>query len=207
MKSRSLLQAIDSAVLGPVAIAYAKAVPNPIRSDLRNFRFNLHEPIILVNFLFQHKVGKAGETFARFAINSTIGVGSLFDMAKRHTFRLPRRRNGFGDTMGFYGIKPGPYFSLPLIGPTTVRDLIGTVADNAILPFSFVKPFHVAAYKIPVRVLTVLDHRAEFDEELQAVHQAGNPYATRRELYIGRRQTEIDHLRGWLDRKAGLQTR
>lgn len=194
-KSFAATQAIDSAVIGPVAMAYAKAVPSPIRSGLRNFRFNLHEPIVLVNFLFQHKVGKAGETFARFAINSTIGVGGLFDMAKRHTFRLPRRRNGFGDTMGFYGIKPGPYFFLPLIGPTTMRDFIGTVADNAILPFSLFKPFHGPAYKIPVRVLTALDHRAEFDEELQAVRQAGNPYAARRELYLGRRQTEIDHLR------------
>lgn len=97
--------------------------------------------------------------------------------------------------MGFYGIKPGPYFFLPLIGPTTMRDFIGTVADNAILPFSLFKPFHGPAYKIPVRVLTALDHRAEFDEELQAVRQAGNPYAARRELYLGRRQTEIDHLR------------
>lgn len=101
---------------------------SPIRSGLRNFRFNLHEPIVCVNFLFQHKVGKAGETLARFAINSTIGVAGVFDMAKRRTFRLPRRRNGFGDTMGFYGVKPGPYFFLPLIGPTTARDLLGTVA-------------------------------------------------------------------------------
>ena len=195
-KSFAATQAIDGAIIGPVAMAYAKTVPNPIRSGLRNFRFNLHEPIVFVNFLLQHKVGKAGETLARFAINSTIGAVGVLDIAKRRTFRLPRRRNGFGDTMGFYGIKPGPYFFLPLIGPTTARDLLGTIVDNAALPLSFLKPLRGPAYTIPTRSVTALDHRAEFDEELQTVRQAGNPYAARRTLYLARRQAEIDHLRG-----------
>ncbi len=195
-KSFAAAQAVDEAFLGPVAMAYAKNVPDPVRSGLRNFRYNLHEPVVFVNFLLQHKAGKAVETLGRFAINSTLGAAGLFDVAKRKPFKLPRRRNGFANTMGFYGIKPGPYFFLPLIGPTTARDLLGNVLDQTLLPISFIRQLRSPAYSISARTLTVLDHRAEFDEQLQNVRAAGNPYAARREIYLVKRQAEIDGLRG-----------
>ena len=195
-KSFAAAQAVDEAFLGPVAMAYAKNVPDPVRSGLRNFRYNLHEPVVFVNFLLQHKAGKAVETLGRFAINSTLGAAGLFDVAKRKPFKLPRRRNGFANTMGFYGIKPGPYFFLPLIGPTTARDLVGNVLDQTLLPLSFIRQLRSPAYSISARTLTVLDHRAEFDEQLQNVRAAGNPYAARREIYLAKRQAEIDGLRG-----------
>ncbi|MFX6258432.1 MlaA family lipoprotein, partial [Acinetobacter baumannii] len=88
--------------------------PVPVRSGIRNFLYNLREPIVFVNFLLQHKAGKAAETLGRFVVNSTVGVGGLFDMAKRRPIHLPRRPNGFADTLGFYGVKPGPFLFLPL---------------------------------------------------------------------------------------------
>ena len=194
--SFAVAQAIDDAVIGPLALTYEHAVPDPIRSGLRNFRYNLHEPVVAVNFLLQGKPGKAAETIGRFAINSTIGVAGLFDMAKRRTFRLPRRRNGFADTLGFYGVRPGPFLFVPLIGPTTARDLAGTIIDHAMLPFSFVKPLRRPVYAVTARVVTVLDKRAEFDGQLQAIRQSDDPYAARRDLYLATRQAEIDHLRG-----------
>ncbi|MEA3001281.1 MAG: phospholipid-binding lipoprotein MlaA [Sphingomonadales bacterium] len=195
--------AVDDAVVGPISLAYAHAVPQPIRSGVRNFLQNLHEPDVFLNFLLQLKPGKAVATLARFAINSTLGVAGLFDIAKRRPFNLPRRPNGFADTLGFYGVKPGPFLFLPVIGPTTPRDLLGLILDRLVLPLSIgssIKP--LARLSGPLSVLKVLDRRAEFDEQLQEIRAGADPYAARRELYLRGRQAEIDNLRG-RDRNTG----
>jgi phospholipid-binding lipoprotein MlaA len=197
-------QAVDEAVIGPAARAYAEAVPRPVRSGLRNFLHNLHEPVVFLNFMLQIKPGKAVETLGRFTINSTIGVAGLFDVAKRRPFNLPRRPNGFADTLGFYGVKPGPFLFLPLIGPTTPRDLVGLVVDRLVLPVSIgnLPPSVGRSFKsfkrltAPTGFLKELDHRAEFDEQLQHLRATADPYAARREFYLQRRQAEIDNLRG-----------
>ncbi|OYY68976.1 VacJ family lipoprotein [Sphingomonas sp. 28-63-12] len=194
-RSFKITQAVDKAVVGPAALAYQENVPSPIRSGLRNALSNLHDPIVFINFLLQLKPGKAAETAGRFAINSTIGVGGLFDMAKRRPFHLPRRANGLADTLGYYGVKPGPFFYLPLIGSTTVRDFAGSMIDRFLLPFAFGKPFNKIWFTLPVGVISQLDHRAEFDDELHALHDnSPDPYAATRKLYLDRRQAEIDGL-------------
>ena len=195
-KSFAVTQAIDEAVIGPVAIAYKRGLPEPLRDGLRNFLGNLHEPTVFVNFILQHKIGKAAETVGRFALNSTIGAAGLIDMAKRHPFNLPKRTNGFADTFGFYGAAPGAYMFLPVIGPTTVRDLIGTVADQALLPVIVGYPFNRPAYTIPAASIRLVDRRAEFDDELQRIKASADPYVARREFYLRKRRDEIDALRG-----------
>lgn len=195
-KMFAVTQAVDDAVVGPAAHAYDKAIPDPVKSGLRNFRYNLREPVVFANFLLQHKAGKAAETLGRFVINSTLGVAGLFDMAKRRAFKLPRRRNGFANTMGFYGIKPGPYLFLPLVGSTTVRDLTGNLIDHAFLPMSLIQPLRTPAVSVPLRVTTMLDHRAEFDGQLREIRRSEDPYVARRTYYLAKRQAEIDHLRG-----------
>jgi phospholipid-binding lipoprotein MlaA len=197
-KSFAATQAVDKALVGPVARAYGHAMPSPARSGLRNLLRNLHEPVVFANFLLQLKPGKAVETAGRFAINSTIGAAGLFDIAKRRPFNLPRRRNGFADTLGYYGVKPGPFMFLPIIGPTTVRDFIGTSIDRIAAPLSVGKitGLRGPAYAIPVVVLTTLDRRIEFDEQLTAIRQSSDPYAAARTFYLERRQAEIDGLRG-----------
>ncbi|MCE3590054.1 VacJ family lipoprotein, partial [Escherichia coli] len=101
---------------------------------IRNFFNNLSEPVSFLNFMLQIKPGRAAETVARFAVNTTVGVGGVIDVARRKPFRRPRRPNGFANTLGFYGVKPGPFLFLPLIGPTTVRDLVGLSIDRMVLP-------------------------------------------------------------------------
>ena len=198
-KSFAVTQAVDEAVVGPVALAYAHAVPDPIRSGLRNFLSNLHEPDVFLNFVVQLKPGKAMETLGRFGINSTIGGAGLFDVAKRHPFNLPRRPNGFADSFGYYGVKPGPFLFLPLIGPTTPRDLVGLILDRLVLPVSVGTPFNRLTYTVPAGVLSALDHRAEFDEQLHKLREGGaDPYVARRQFYLRDRQDEIDELRGRL---------
>src|SRR3546814_2571466 len=96
--------------------------------------------------LLQFKIGKALETVGRFAINSTIGAAGVFDVAKKAPINLPYRSNGFANTLGFYGVEPGPYFFLPLVGPTTLRDMVGDGIDLLVLPVSVGKPFNQTAY-------------------------------------------------------------
>jgi phospholipid-binding lipoprotein MlaA len=110
---------------------------------------------------------------------------------------LPRRDNGFGNTLGFYGVGPGPYLFLPFVGPTSVRDLIGGQGDGLVLPLAVGKPFDRLEYQIPRGVVTGLDLRAESDAELRALFDgAVDPYATLRSAYQQSRQGEIDALRG-----------
>ncbi len=196
-ESFAVTQKVDDAVIGPVARTYKKTVPSPIRRGIHNFLYNLREPIVFLNFLLQLKPGKAAETVGRFAINSTIGAVGVIDMAKRKPFRLPRRSNGFANTLGYYGVKNGPFLFLPLVGPTTVRDLLGGAVDRLILPVGIGKPFTSATYTIPAGILGALDHRSEFDQTLKDLHDnSPDPYAATRAFYLNRRQAEIDHLHG-----------
>ncbi len=194
--SFAVTQAVDSKFIGPVSLYYKKHVPSPFRKGVHNLIYHLREPIVFLNFLLQHKIGKAAETVGRFAVNSTAGAGGLVDVAKRKPFYLPRRGNGFADTLGFYGVPNGPFMFLPIVGPTTVRDLFGGFV-RAILPIGIGKPFNTRYYALSAGVLGALDHRADFDEELHILHDnVPNPYAATRDFYLRRRQAEIDYLKG-----------
>jgi phospholipid-binding lipoprotein MlaA len=196
-RSFEATQAVDKALVAPIARAYKKTAPKPFRDGVHNVLYNLREPVVFVNFLLQHKIGKAVETVGRFGINTTIGLLGAVDIAKRKPFKLPRRGNGFADTLGFYGVPPGPFMFLPLVGPTTVRDLIGGGVDRLVLPIAAGRRVTKPAFVIPAAVLGVLDHRSEFDDTLRTLHEdAADPYANTRTFYLQRRQAEIDHLRG-----------
>lgn len=191
------VEAVDDAVVAPVAMAYKDGLPNPIRTGLHNFLYNIGEPVVAVNFLLQLKPGKAMETVGRFAINSTVGVAGLFDVAKKKPFHLPHRVNGFAYTMGYYGVKQGAYLYLPLIGPTTVRDVTGRLMDLAFLPTFVGAPFNNFYYTIPSGVIYALDDRVAFDDKWQELKNSDRPpYAALRDYYLAKRQAEIDELRG-----------
>lgn len=196
-QSFEVVQAVDQAVIGPVARGYKRGVPKPIQDGLHNVINNLDEPIVFVNFLLQLKPGKAAETFARFFINSTVGVVGLFDVARKKPYNLPRRSNGLADTLGYYGVGPGPYFFLPVIGPTTLRDMLARPFDLAILPTAVGKPFTNPAVSLGKGTLSSLDERARTDDRHRQLHQeSADPYVAVREDYLARRRAEIDVLRG-----------
>lgn len=197
--SYDAVQAVDGAVIAPVAMSYQKAVPRPIRTGLRNFLVNLTEPIVALNFLLQLKPGKAAETLGRFALNSTVGVAGLIDVAKKKPFNLPYRRNGFAYTMGYYGIGSGPYMFLPLVGPTTLRDVIGLGLDRFLMPFAVGGPLKHPAYVYGGFVVRSLDDRVENDALFKRIDEESNPYASYREFYLKTRQGEIDALKGKAD--------
>ena len=202
--SFEVIEAADKAIVGPAAMVYKESLPNPIRKGIHNFLYNIGEPVVAVNFLLQLKPGKAIETVGRFAINSTIGIAGLLDVAKKKPFHLPHRVNGFAYTMGYYGVKPGAYLFLPLIGPTTVRDVTGRLMDLAFLPAVVGAPFNNPYYTLPSGVIYALDDRVLFDDKLQELRNGDRPaYAAQRDYYLTTRQAEIDELRG---KKPAVET-
>ncbi|WP_176590128.1 VacJ family lipoprotein [Sphingobium sp. EM0848] len=195
-QSFQTVQAVDKAVIEPVAKAYNKGLPKPIRKGFRNFFSNLQEPVVFLAYMLEFKPGKAMETVGRFTVNTTLGVAGLFDVAKRKPFFLPYRPNGLADVLGYYGVGPGPYMYLPLVGPTTLRDIIGDTVDKMIVPFAIGKPFTQPKYVIPAGILNQLGERAAFDETVQKIRAEADPYSTYRELYLNQRKAEIEALHG-----------
>lgn len=190
------VQAVDAALVEPVAKAYNKGLPRPVRQGLRNVFSNLREPVVFIAYMLELKPGKAAETAGRFLVNSTIGVAGLMDVAKRKPFNLPHHTNGLANVLGYYGVGPGPYFYLPIIGPTTLRDLVGDTVDNLATPLILGSPFNKPKVAIPMTVLYQLGERAAFDDEIGRIREDDNPYATYRDLYLRQREAEIEALHG-----------
>ncbi len=120
-------QGINHAVIYPVAKAYHETLPDPVRKSVANFAGNLAEPMVFANDVLQLRLGAAATTAGRFALNSTIGVGGLFDVASQQ--KLEKQTGDFGQTLYVLGMRQSNYLVVPIIGPTNVRDLIGTTVD------------------------------------------------------------------------------
>jgi phospholipid-binding lipoprotein MlaA len=120
-------QRFNHAVVYPVANAYHNNVPEPVRNSVENFAGNLTEPMVFANDVLQLRLGAAATTAGRFALNSTLGVGGLFDVASKQ--KLERQTGDFGQTLYVWGMRKSSYLVVPIIGPTNVRDLIGTTVD------------------------------------------------------------------------------
>lgn len=192
----TVVASIDQAFVEPVALAYRDALPSPVRRGLSNFFRNLREPVVFLNFLLQGQVGHAVETLARFAVNSTVGIGGLLDVASADPINLPFRENGFADTLGFYGVQPGAFLYLPLVGPTTVRDGIGDFLDTLVLPLAVGRPFNTPYYAVTAYTIRSLDERVELDDRYRIIRASASPYDLMRQIYLCERQSEIDTLRG-----------
>jgi phospholipid-binding lipoprotein MlaA len=134
---------LDDWVLRPVASGYATIAPQPVRESVSRFFDNVRVIPRFANNLFQLKLAEAGTEVARFGINSTIGLAGLFDPADLW-FGLKKRPNDFGLTIRYYDIPTGPYLMLPFMGPSTIGDTVGLVADGAMNPISYLVPWWVS---------------------------------------------------------------
>lgn len=185
----------DRKFFRPIAFAYKAIFPKPIRTAFRHILSNISEPIVFLNDMLQLKPKRAARTFGRFMLNSTVGIGGIIDVAKGEN--LPHRNNGFGNTLARYGVGPGPYLFLPLIGPTTLRDLFGSQADALVYPVGIGRPFNQLNYQIPTFLVAGLDLRVESDAQLKALLDgAADPYATLRSVYLQNRAAEIADVKG-----------
>jgi len=118
---------VDKAILRPLAAVYNTVLPDPVRDGVRNVLNNLRTPLILANDILQGEIGRASKTVGRFLLNSTIGIGGLFDVASGLGFEF--HDEDFGQTLAVWGIGEGPYLMLPILGPSNPRDAIGLVGE------------------------------------------------------------------------------
>ncbi len=183
---------LDQAVIEPAARGYRAVTPRPARVGVRNFLANLNTPVVFVNDILQAEPTRASDTLFRFIINSTVGVGGLWDAAAH--FGLEGHTEDFGQTLGVWGAPEGPYIVLPFLGPGNVRDGVGRAADTFIDPFLYTE-FQAANLDVYLRLgragLTILSAREQFIEQFDALKEQPEPYVALRRAYTNQRRAEI----------------
>jgi phospholipid-binding lipoprotein MlaA len=179
---------VDRFVLKPVARAWNFLVPELVQQSLANAFDNIAMPRRLVNSLLQLKPEGAGRELARFFINISMGVGGFFDVATE--FGIPRSEEDTGQTLGYYGVGPGPYLVLPFLPPLTVRDGFGLAADAAMQPIGYVAPFEATAGMRGGQMVNERSLNLETFEEFE--RDVFDLYAAVRNAYLQRRQRLIE---------------
>ncbi|SEM22163.1 phospholipid-binding lipoprotein MlaA [Pseudoxanthomonas sp. GM95] len=177
---------VDRGVAKPLATAYVKVVPRPVRNGVHNFFDNLGQPLTVVNSLLQGKPGEAWDAFGRFLINTTAGVGGVFDVATRD--QVPNTSEDFGQTLGVWGWRQSRYVELPLFGPRTVRDTFGLVGDA---PFSPVQRIENDKVRIFTQGLQLVDVRTQLMAIDSMREGALDEYALFRDGWLQRRNYQI----------------
>ncbi len=178
----------DRYVLRPVAVGYRRGLPSQIQAGIRNFFSNLTYPVTVVNALLQGKVRQAGHDGARLLVNSTIGLGGLFDPATR--IGLVENDEDFGQTLGVWGVPEGPYLVLPLLGPRTTRHAVGTAADSPLTPFMGVTEGRLNL-SLGLWLVYNVDKRSRLLDLDQQVFEAFDPYLFVRDAYLQNRRYNV----------------
>lgn len=181
-------QGVDDFLLEPVARGYRYVTPQPVRTGVSNFFGNLREPITFANSLLQGNADGAFTAFWRFAINSTIGLGGLIDVADSST-DLKKHKEDLGQTFGTWGWTESTYIVWPIFGPSTVRDTLGTVGDYWGHPTTY---YLETDDQIYYRIAEGISQREELLGLTDDVKETSlDPYATYRSLYLQRRDALI----------------
>lgn len=198
-------QNVDRAALVPAAKTYRTVVPPPMRQSVYDFLRNLNGPVIFFHDVLQGQVGLAAETFGRLAINTTVGVGGMFDIATR--LGIPHHTNDMGITLANYGVYEGPYIMLPVLGPSNPRDLAGMIADSFIDPGDYVAGEHNLWWAALSRsVVSGIDTRSRNIESLEDIEKTSlDYYATIRSLFRQRRAAQIRHEQSNLPNPSPVQ--
>ena len=178
--------AVDRRIAKPLAQAYVKVVPRPVRLGVGNFFNNLGQPVSALNALLQGKPKVAAQALGRFAINTTLGVGGLFDPAT--DAHLPNHSEDFGQTLGIWGWKRSRYVELPLFGPRTVRDVFGLIGDA---PLSPLRQMDSDQGRIFLRGLQLVDVRTQLFAVDRMREGAADDYTLVRDAWLQRRRYQI----------------
>jgi len=175
--------------LRPVAQVYVDVVPDVVRGGVSNLIANLSGPRIFINDMLQGEITRASETAGRFLINTTLGIGGFFDVAR--DLGIPRHDEDFGQTLAVYGVGGDPYLVLPGFGPTNPRDLLGTAVDLAIDPVNhFFFPFMLVSRYMGWRFDRAVGNMSQVDH---AVRTSLDFYVTVRSLYAQNREFNISN--------------
>lgn len=173
----------DKILMQPVARGYQAVTPEPVDRGVTNFFNNLSDVTSVVNNILQFKMSRAGSDVGRIFINSTVGVLGFVDVATN--VGLPSYKEDFGQTLGYWGIQPGPYFVLPVLGPSTVRETIGFAGDVVTDPLFNVRDGQVYW---GLATLRAVDRRADLLTAGEILDAAAiDPYSFLRDTYLQRR--------------------
>jgi phospholipid-binding lipoprotein MlaA len=178
--------ALDRAVAKPVAKGYKKVTPRVVRTGVSNFISNLGTITTVVNDVLQGKIKQAGQDSGRFLLNSTLGLAGLFDPAS--AAGLERNDEDFGQTLGKWGVKSGPYLMLPILGPSTVRDTFGRVPDQFTNPVYYLQD---DSTRYLIRGVDFLDLRASLLDLDDQIEKSYDKYAFIRNAWLQRREYKV----------------
>jgi phospholipid-binding lipoprotein MlaA len=184
---------LDKAVVKPLAKGYQEITPKPVNESITNFFSNINDIGVAVNDLLQLKLLQGGMDLSRFLVNTTVGVGGFFDVAKK--INLPKHNEDFGQTLGFWGVPSGTYLVLPFFGPSSPRDTVGLVGDALLNPLTYVSVFGGAAANAATtgsKILEVTDTRSDILSSEKVLDEAAvdrydfikNAYMQQREYLI-----------------------
>jgi phospholipid-binding lipoprotein MlaA len=188
----ALNESLDKHFARPLAVFYTRAIPEPARNGLHNFLTNLGVPVVFANDVMQGEAHRALDSFGRFAVNSTIGIGGLIDVAQKTG--IPEHSADFGETLAGFGVDEGPFLVLPVLGPSNPRDAFGYGVDVAIDPMTWVTFRSSTFFKLAKGVAGIADARAENLQTLDQLERSSlDLYATERSLYRQHREAEINH--------------
>lgn len=182
--------ALDRAIVRPIAVEYKEKIPSPIRDSYSGFRKNLGEPWNAVNQLIQGRPGRAAKTLGRFTINTVTTLG-FADPASR--LGLETADENFGTTLGYWGVPSGPYLVLPVFGPSTFRDGFGLVVDGYARPQRYILEDEEGLYWAE-QTLRGIDVRSQLIDIEGAIQ--GDKYSSIRDIYLQRKNFIIAEKKG-----------
>ena len=189
--------ALDKVLFRPVAAGYRK-LPSPVRTGTSNFTSNIGTLLSIPNNLLQGNIKQLGHSVSSFVINSTVGILGFLNPAEK--MGLKPHKEDVGQTLGLYGIGPGCYFVLPILGPTTARDSIGLLADTFVDPFAHVtirenELFGASGNDLDyfsVKGTGVIDFRADNDKNFESLEKNSlDLYSSLKSIYLQDRENKI----------------
>lgn len=181
-------QNLDENLIKPIAISYRDNTPDSIKEGVSNFFSNLGEVSTLANQILQFKAEDSLLTLSRFLINTTIGLVGIFDPASE--LGLTKKDEDFGQTLGVWGVPEGPYFVIPVLGPSTLRDTAGLYVDvtsNA----NFINSLDTNS-EIAATSMKTVDKRVELLPATDLINRSFDPYTTMRSSYLQKRRNDVN---------------
>ena len=189
-RTHAFNQALDTAVIAPLARGLAPVTTGPVGSVIDNVADNLSMPSAILNKTLQGKFEDAVHNTWRFALNTTLGIGGMFDPAS--AMGLAERDADFGGTLHAWGAGEGSFLMLPVLGPSTERDALGKVVDAVIDPVGVALHSPQSGYARGVKVVSKLGDRARFGDTVDSIlHESADSYAQTRLLYLQNRRFEL----------------
>jgi phospholipid-binding lipoprotein MlaA len=181
---------LDTVIVRPASQVYGTILPSPVRTGVNNFAENLETPGDVVNNVLQGNIGNAGQNTLRFAVNVTMGIGGLFDAAT--AIGIPAAPTDFGETLHIWGAPEGNYMVIPVLGPSTERDLVGEVVDAVLDPIGAITHKPEATIATGANIASKIGDRYKFGNTVDSLlYESADGYVQLRQLYLENRRFEL----------------